>query len=210
MMKKMGAALGLCMLSACVSVLPQAQAPAALYRFNALEARYAVSDVIVVREPEAPSLFGGRAIASEGQDGALRLVPDIEWADRATRMFQLGLLDVLDGEQTDGAAVASSVGARGRFEVSWRISEFVLKGDRAVCRLELTLMDRANPDALVQKQITHEVTARSGANTDRAQALGGSAGGCIDEAGDFIAGAAGRASMDMSRETMDVGPSSGK
>ena len=84
-------------LAACVSILPEKKAPEALYRFGPMESMHALDASIVIREPEASRLVGGRAIAAEDSDGALRLVKDVEWTDSVTRMMQVALLDTLGG-----------------------------------------------------------------------------------------------------------------
>ena len=85
-------------LTACVSVLPEQKAPEGLYRFGPMDALHMIDASVVVREPEASRLFGGRAIAAEDSSGALRLIKGVEWSDSATRLMQVALLDTLGGD----------------------------------------------------------------------------------------------------------------
>ena len=96
MIRSISLAFAMTALTACVSVLPEPEVPDGLYRFGAMTETYPVETVVAVREPEASRLFGGRVIASEDPAGALRLVRGVEWADSATRLMQVAVLDALD------------------------------------------------------------------------------------------------------------------
>ncbi len=47
--------------TACVSVLPEAETPEGLYRFGAMPVHESVDATVIVREPDASRLVGGRA-----------------------------------------------------------------------------------------------------------------------------------------------------
>lgn len=179
---------GAAALAGCVSVLPEPDAPGALYRFGPMPATHQLSAVISIREPDAPRLFGGRAIASQAPDGSLRLVPGVEWADRATRMFQLSLLDTLDSS-AGGAAISASEARAGDYVLSWRISDFSLTGDTARCQLELTLIPEMPDGVVAQTGVTNTATASGRSASARAQAMAEAGRGCVREAADFVAAA---------------------
>lgn len=179
---------GAAALAGCVSVLPEPEAADALYRFGPMPATHQLSAVVSVREPDAPRLFGGRAIASQASDGSLRLVPGVEWADRATRMFQLSLLDAL-GSSANGAAISASEARAGDYVLSWRISDFSLMGDTARCQLELTLIPETPEGSMAQTGITNTATASGRSASARAQAMAEAGRECVRQAADFVANA---------------------
>lgn len=174
------------LLAGCVSVLPEPEAADALYRFGPMPATRQLDAVVKVREPEASRVFGGRAIASQGEDGALRLVPGVEWADPATRMFQLGLLDAL-GDEGAGAAIAASEARLGDYDLSWRVSDFSIAGGTASCRLELTLIEIAGEGAVEQSSVTGTAEASGRRGVARAQAMAQAGRDCVRQAADFVA-----------------------
>lgn len=172
--------------TACVSVLPEKSAPDALYRLGPLEATHEISASIMVREPVASRLYAGRAIASEGKDGGMRLVRGVEWADSATRMMQAALVDSLKGEG-EHVAVTATMGAPSDFELVWRVSDFTLKGETARCRLEATLLDGKSRRALAQETFATSAVAVGKQNAERAKALTEAGRACISELGSFVA-----------------------
>lgn len=175
------------LLAACVSVLPEPKAPEGLYRFGPMEASYELEASVLVREPDASRLFAGRAIAAEGEDGAMRLLKGVRWSDNATRMMQTALLDTFDG--TDGAvAMASGTGAVADYELAWRISDFTLAGGKARCRLEATLLDGRSRKIVDQTIVATEAVAVNKTNAARANALTDAGRACINEVAGFVAG----------------------
>lgn len=173
-------------LAGCVSVLPEKEAPDALYRFGPMSSLHQISSSILVREPEASRLFAGRAIAAEDDEGGLRLVRGVEWTDTATRMMQSALLDTLGGTGS-GVAVGTVTGAPTDYELSWRISDFTLHGDTARCRLEATLLDGNSRKVIAQDTISTTAVALSKRNPDRAKALTDAGRACISDIGAFVA-----------------------
>ena len=187
------------LLSACISVLPEPETADALYRLRPVEASHALAADIIIREPEASRLYAGRAIASEAADGSLRLIPRVEWADAATRMLQIALLDSFAaGTETTGSASASSAGLHGDYELSWRISDFVVAGSTARCQLELTLLDGGTRRVISQKTVRTSSEAGSNGSRDRAMALSDAARSCVSQAADYIAAATGVTSASAS------------
>ncbi|MBU2604549.1 MAG: membrane integrity-associated transporter subunit PqiC [Alphaproteobacteria bacterium] len=173
-------------LAACVSILPEKKAPEALYRFGPMESMHALDASIVIREPEASRLVGGRAIAAEDRDGALRLVKGVEWTDSATRMMQVALLDTLGGSD-GGIAVASDTGAPTDYELAWRISDFTLSGTTARCRIEATLLEGRSRKVLAQTNVSTTAIALDSGNAARAKALTDAGRACVSDVAAFVA-----------------------
>ena len=173
-------------LSACVSVLPEQKAPEGLYRFGPMEALHMIDASVVIREPEASRLFGGRAIAAEDSSGALRLVNGVEWSDSATRMMQVALLDTLGGSN-GGVAVASDTGAPTDYELAWRISDFTLSGITARCQIEATLLEGRSRKVLAQTNVSTTAIALDSKNAARAKALTDAGRACVSDIAAFVA-----------------------
>lgn len=171
-------------LASCVSVLPQPQAAKALYRLEPAIASQSVSSTILVREPEAPRTFSGRAIAATGEDGSIRYVPGVEWSDNITRLMQLALLDTLHGED-GGAVMAYETAVPAVYELSWRLSDFVLRGDQAQCELEVTLLDARTRTPLAQKRIVSDTPVAGNDNPSRARALAAAGRDCVSQVASF-------------------------
>lgn len=180
--------LALPILSSCVSVLPEPEVPTGLYRLGDIPAIADLQTDLIVREPEGGRVFGGRAIATEGEDGALRLVRGVEWAEPASRMLQIGLLDAFSANGA-GLAVEKGAGARGDLELAWRMSDFTLSGTDARCELELTLLNGKTREALLQRRVETHATAVSEKTPDRASAMVEAARACVREAAEVIASA---------------------
>lgn len=181
------AAVSMCALSACVNVLPEEPRPEAVFRLADAETTIAAPALLVVREPEAPRLFAGRQIAAEGENEGLRVVRGIAWADRATLLFQVSLVDSFD-ESGAGYAVDDAAGISGDYELYWRITDFSLKRDEGVCRLRLTLMDGASRTPVAQGNATGRVMAEGAGPQARARALSRAGRACVSEAAQFVAG----------------------
>jgi len=186
MIRLLSAALAVTALTACVSVLPEQEAPEGLYRFAPMTARHSLDATVAVREPEASRLFGGRAIASEDAAGALRLVRGVEWADSATRLMQVSMLDALDDEG-QGVAVAFESGVAADYELVWRVADFTLAGTEARCVLEATLIEARTRKVVAQTNITASETAADSSNAARARALAGAGRACVGDASAFVA-----------------------
>ena len=130
-----GAVLALGLASAgCVSVLPEQPKPEAVYRLPDPQTRVELETNVVIREPDAPRLLAVRKITSQGPDGGFKVLPGVAWADRATRMFQVTLLDAFS-TSGNGLAVDDVTGVSGTYEVYWRVSQFSLDGGEEVIRV---------------------------------------------------------------------------
>ena len=142
MNRLIAAACALAILSGCVSLIPEQEAPGALYRLGPVEEDSEISfnRSILIRQPDAPRILSGVEISARDANGGIRVVKGAEWADRPTRLMQMVLLDYL-GTSEGGVALAPNTGARTEFELSWRLSEFTLLGNTAVAQAELTLLD---------------------------------------------------------------------
>ena len=172
-------------LTACVSVLPEPEAPEGLYRFGAMTETYPVEAVVSVREPDASRLFGGRVIASEDPAGALRLVRGVEWADNATRLMQVAMLDALD-DSGAGVAVGQETGAHADYELVWRVEDFSLAGTDARCDLEATLVEADTRKVVAQTNVTSSARAVASSNASRAQALAEAGRACVSDVAGFV------------------------
>lgn len=172
-------------LAACVSVLPEPEAPEGLYRFGPMPAQTSLDTTVAVREPEASRLVGGRVIASEDASGALRLVRGVEWADNATRLMQVAMLDAF-GEGGQGVAVALESGVLADYELVWRVDDFTLSGTLARCRLEATLVNARSRTVIAQTNVASSVPAGGSSNAARAQALAEAGRACVGEVASFV------------------------
>lgn len=185
MIRSLSIAFAAVALSACVSVLPEPEAPDGLYRFGAMTQTYPVDAVVAVREPEASRLLGGRVIASENTAGALRLVRGVEWADNATRLMQVALLDAVN-DAGAGVAVAYESGARADYELVWRIEDFSLAGTQARCSLEGTLVEARSRKVVAQTNVASTAAATGSANEARALALAEAGRSCVARIAGFV------------------------
>jgi len=188
MNRLIAAASAIAMLSGCVSLIPEQEAPGALYRLGPIEegSEIAFSRSILIRQPEAPRILSGVEISTRDAQGGIRVVKGAEWADRPTRLMQMILLDYL-GTSEGGVALAPNTGARTEFELSWRLSEFTLEGNMAVARAELTLLDGKTRRAIRQMTVTSQTEARNGNTSSRAQALAEAGREIVRAAAQFIA-----------------------
>lgn len=182
----------LAVLTSCVSVLPEQQTPNALYRLGDIPAVANLSANLVVREPMAERVLGGQDMVVEDSGGGLRLIQGVEWAGRLTRLMQSGLIDALAGEG-DGIAIAELAGAPGQYELSWRIKDLTLmtggEADRAVCALDLTLMEGRSRAPVAQGKVRTDIVVSGRTSERRAQALSQAARDCLAEAAVFVSAA---------------------
>jgi len=185
MIRSISFAAAFAALTACVSILPEPEVPDGLYRFGSMTETYSVGADVAVREPEAARLFGGRVIASEDGAGALRLVRGVEWADNATRLMQVAVLDALD-EQGDGVAVALETGARADYELVWRVEDFTLAGTLARCDVEATLVDAVTRKVVAQTNVSSSASADGSSNAARALALAEAGRACAGRVAGFV------------------------
>ena len=186
MIRTLSILLATAALTACVSVLPEPEAPEGLYRFGPMPVHQPVETTVAVREPESSRLFGGRAIAAEDSGGALRLVRGVEWADNATSLMQVAMLDAL-GDGEEGVAVAFESGVLADYELVWRVEDFTLAGTQARCRLEATLVDARSRKVIAQTNVTSSVSAGDASNAGRALALAEAGRSCVGEVSTFVA-----------------------
>ena len=186
MLRRLVITLAAASLASCVSLLPEQKAPDGLYRFGPTETVHPLDASIIIREPEASRLFGGRAIAAQDGDGALRLVPGVEWTDSATRMMQIALLDSLGGEG-GGVAIGSDTGADADYELAWRMSDFTLSGTTARCRIQATLLEGRSRKMLAQTSVSTSAVAQGNDNASRAKALTDAGRACVSDVAAFVA-----------------------
>lgn len=168
-------------LAGCVSVLPEPERPDALYRIAAMNKPVEISSTIMVREPEAPQIMSGRAMVREDMSGAIRLIPDVEWAGRSTRLMQLALVDSLAGEA--GGAVLPEAGAQARYELSTRISTLGFVRIDGVCEATITLINARTRNVVKRGQVA---TRLADQGTDPASTLKRVSENCVAEIAAFV------------------------
>lgn len=178
------AAAGLA-LSACVSVLPEPTAPDALYRIEAAEDYSGLQSHVTVREPEAPRLLAGQGLVSEASDGALRLIPGVEWSGSATRQLQLAMIDSFE-VGTGGHALLPELGVIAPVELASQLKVFNLRGEIAVCEMTASLVTSGKRDLLARTEISARATAASRSGPDRAQAMRLAGADCAAQAARFV------------------------
>ncbi|MEL6258520.1 MAG: ABC-type transport auxiliary lipoprotein family protein [Pseudomonadota bacterium] len=182
-------------LSGCVSVLPTPETPEGLYTIDVRDApKVALDEVVLVREPEALRLFAGRNVVSIQDDGGARIVPGVRWGDSATRLMELGLLDLLDGE--NGApAVSQRSGSTATYELAWRIADLTVNGAEARVDLDLTLLDARTRDPLAQTVLSRRATVSGDSGQRKIAALQNAAQSALIAASEFTASAVRDASL---------------
>ncbi|MEO0817197.1 MAG: ABC-type transport auxiliary lipoprotein family protein [Pseudomonadota bacterium] len=173
-------------LAGCLSVLPEQAVPNALYRLDAITVNDDLTRNVVVREPTSVRVFGGLGMVVEGRDGGLRLIENVEWAGRLTRLMQKGLVDALSGAG-EGVAVTELSGVPGDLEVSWHIADMTIIGDAAVCDLDLTVLDGRTREPLAVGAVRESVGLDADSSAGRAQALSSVGSACVETAAAFVA-----------------------
>lgn len=177
---------GLCagILAACVSVLPEPEAPDALYSIKAQSQFAGLSQTLIVREPEAARLVAGQGLVSEGSDGGLRMIPRVEWAGPATRQIQYAMIDSFKPGPA-GNAVAPELGVLADYELASRLSGLQLRGPTAICTMVVSLIDASDRSLVARREIAAQVEAASSTAQDRALALSAAGADCARQASQF-------------------------
>jgi len=171
--------LPLCaLLGACVSVLPEPEAPRGLYAIQPSVEKVSLPEDIVVREFEAPELMGGTAMVSEDADGARRLVKSVEWAGRLTRQMQIALTDSFSSDG-DGTALVPALGVSARYRVIGRIQSLLLRGETAECTATVSVTNNGARGLAGQASVEARAVALRDRPAERAQALKMAAEGCV-------------------------------
>lgn len=179
-------AVGVLAAASCVSVLPEQPKPQAVYPLPQPQSFARLATNVVIREPDAPRLYAGRTITSQAPDGGLQVLPNVQWADRATRMFQTTLLEAFTDEG-EGLAVDDVTGVSGQYELYWRVSKFTLDAGEGVCKLQLTLLDGRSREPIAQEMLEASSEALGEDDMARARALGDAGRQCIEKAAAVIA-----------------------
>lgn len=166
------------LLAACVSVLPEPEAPRGLYSIAPASVKASLPANVIIREFEAPELISGTAMIAEDSDGARRLVRSVEWSGRLTREMQMALIDSFD---TDGAGTAllPELGVSARFRVIGRVQTLLLRGDAAECVATVSVADGSARGLVGQTTVRSGAVALRDGAPDRAIALRQAAEGCV-------------------------------
>lgn len=162
-------------LGACVSVLPEPEAPEALYRIEATTPPLSLDRTVLIREPEAPQIMSGRAMVREDAVGAMRLMPRVEWAGRSTRLMQLALVDSFSGGP--GGAVLPESGVGAEYEYAVRLTTLGFEGDDAVCSGTASLIEARTRKLVFQDR----VSVRNSADQGRPETLKQVSEACVSE-----------------------------
>ena len=177
-------AASFCLATACVSVLPEPEAPEALYRVEAETLYSGLQEDLIVREPEAPRLISGQNMISEASDGGLRVVRGVEWSGPSTRQIQLAIVNSFKiGE--DGNAVLPELGVLAPFELASQLKVLRLRGDTGICEMTVSLVSTRDRSLLARTEIAASAEADSGSARDRAGALKTAASSCAGQASEF-------------------------
>lgn len=171
-------------LAGCLSVLPEPDTPDALYRVEAAQKFEGLAQHLIVREPEAPRLISGQGMVSEGPNGGLRLVPNVEWSGSATRQIQLAIIDSFKvGDR--GNAILPELGVSAGYELGSQLKTLNLRGDTAYCVMTLSLVTTGKRELVALTEVSSSSRAQSGSNRDRALALREAASDCAAQAAQF-------------------------
>ncbi len=171
-------------LAGCLSVLPEPDTPDALYRVEAAQKFEGLAHHLIVREPEAPRLISGQGMVSEGPNGGLRLVPNVEWSGSATRQIQLAIIDSFKvGDR--GNAILPELGVSAGYELGSQLKTLNLRGDTAYCVMTLSLVTTGKRELVALTEVSSSSRAQSGSNRDRALALREAASDCAAQAAQF-------------------------
>ncbi|MEM9054692.1 MAG: ABC-type transport auxiliary lipoprotein family protein [Pseudomonadota bacterium] len=175
-------------LAGCVSVLPEPEAPDALYRIEGQKTIQGLTENVIIREPEAPRLSAGQAMVSE-MSGRLRLIPRVEWAGAATRQMQNAIIDSFS-LQNDGNALLPESGVSTAYEVFSHMKVFHVVDGEAVCDMTVatTFLISRNGASQVE-HVSAKVPVRGDRADDLAFALKEAGEQCAEEAARFIADA---------------------
>lgn len=171
-------------LGGCVSVLPEPEAPEALYRIEPMREKRELAANMVVREPHAPAILAGQAMASVDQDGAVRLMPSVEWAGRSTRQFQLALVESFSTSGA-GAALLPETAILADYELSTRLEVFELRQGFASCEITMMLLSDGGKSLAAQHSAAVIEPSDSDRTVDRAIALKRAGDKCVDQVAKF-------------------------
>ena len=183
-MKLFGIGVAASMLAACVSVLPEPEAPDALYSIEADVTLPGLAHNITIREPEAARLMAGQGMVSEGADNGLRLIAGAEWAGPATRQIQFAMIDSFKTGEA-GSAVAPETGVLTPYELASRLSALKLTGTQAVCEMKVTIITSVDRALVAQRIVRAEQSASNSSVANRARALRAAASACATQASQF-------------------------
>ncbi|MEO9968259.1 MAG: ABC-type transport auxiliary lipoprotein family protein [Hyphomonadaceae bacterium] len=176
-------------LGACVSFLPEPEAPTGLYRLGPVNevSGLELDQNVLIRQPDAARVLSGVEIVALGRDGAVRIVNGVEWADRAPRLLQLNMLDVLNGDG-QGHALLPESGAKADYQLSWRLADFSLTDRTATARIEFVLIDGKTRKPLAQETVSIESVAENGSDGARAEAMADAGRRAVEAGARFLVG----------------------
>ena len=165
------------LMGGCLSVLPEPEAPEALYAVSSPTTDLALAHTVIISEFEAPRIMAGTGLISEADRGGFRLIRSVEWSDRLTRLMQLALVDSF-ASQGEGLAVLPEAGVLAPYRAAGRIHKLVLRGDVAVCEASLVITDLKQRTVVAQPEAKVQLPVLENALEDRVLTLAAVAGAC--------------------------------
>ncbi len=182
--------LALLGVAACVSVLPEPEAPDALLELPDARATAPTGELmadIVVYAPDSNRAFAGVNIPVRDEQ-ELVFLSDMRWADAAPRLLQGGVVNALSKAGGDGAVATAELATRGDYDLRWRVIDLsVTRGTGPVnVAVEASLVETLSRRITAQERITVSLTPASGSSQARAATLAEAAQDVADQVAAFV------------------------
>ena len=182
--------LALLGVAACVSVLPEPDAPDALLELPDARATAPAGELmadIVVYAPDSNRAFAGVNIPVRDEQ-ELVFLSDMRWADAAPRLLQGGVVNALSKAQGDGAVATAELATRGDYDLRWRIIDLsVTRGTGPVnVAVEASLVETLSRRIAAQERIAVALTPASASSRARAATLAEAAQDVADQVAAFV------------------------
>lgn len=182
--------LALLGVAACVSVLPEPEAPDALLELPDARATAPAGELmadIVVYAPDSNRAFAGVNIPVRNEQ-ELVFLSDMRWADAAPRLLQGGVVNALSKAGGDGAVATAELATRGDYDLRWRVIDLsVTRGTGPVnVAVEASLVETLSRRITAQERITISLTPASGSSQVRAATLAEAAQDVADQVAAFV------------------------
>lgn len=182
--------LALLGVAACVSVLPEPEAPDALLELPDARATAPAGELmadIVVYAPDSNRAFAGVNIPVRNEQ-ELVFLSDMRWADAAPRLLQGGVVNALSKAGGDGAVATAELATRGDYDLRWRVIDLsVTRGTGPVnVAVEASLVETLSRRITAQERIAVSLTPASGSSQARAATLAEAAQDVADQVAAFV------------------------
>lgn len=183
-------------LSGCVSVLPDPEPAAVVYRLTTDTVRVKpIEDAPVIRidTPSAARLISGRQIIVSPDAQRLAVAGGAEWADSLPRMIQQTFLDVL-GERDDLVGVIPIAGARANYRIHLNIDNFEARFDNGpesapmiIVAYSATFAASSTRNLVSSKQVTQRVRADAASVSGIVDSMDAANRAALGEIADWLA-----------------------